>query len=285
MSRRLSRWLRRMLFIGIPLVFLLYLGSRTVAPELPPGVRKEILHPVLAGRNVTVTMYYPADRTEAPLAVVAHGFTRSKRYMAGWGVALAREGFIAAVPTQPALVDPQVNSQALAELVSQLRNGSIPLKVKPGAKAALMGFSMGGLTTMLAAGKQPVDAWVGLDPVGMNDSWLEVGKTLKAPCAVLRAEPGTWNKQGNARDLFAVLPGPKFTLKVRNATHLDVESPTDFVGQLLAGRVDPKRHATFESYSIAFLKAELLHDADAKRFISEAGNDPRLAEVEVDLTK
>jgi pimeloyl-ACP methyl ester carboxylesterase len=146
-----------------------------------------------------------------------------------------------------------------------------------------MGHSMGGLTALLAAGKQPVEAWVGLDPVGMNDSWLCVGKKLNTPCAVLRAEPGAWNMNGNARPLFAVLPEPKFTMKVRGSTHLDPESPTDVLGQLACGFADEKRRTVFERYALAFLKAHLLDDASAKQVLRDATKDSALTEVEVSL--
>ncbi len=278
--KKIRRWWPRLLIAGLLVCGFLFASTRTVTPAMPARVSKEARHLMLAGQPVSVTLYFPAARGDAPLVVVAHGFTRSKRYMAGWGVALAREGFIAAVPTQPALADHELNARVLAELVSELRSGKITSKVKAGPKSALMGFSMGGLTTMLAAGKQPVDAWVGLDPVGMDDSWLHAGKTVTIPCAVLRAEPQAWNKYGNARDVFAVLPGPKFSLKIRGATHLDAESPTDFLGQLTCGRADASRRATFERYAIAFLKATLMDDADARRILDGAKTDSALDEVQ-----
>lgn len=280
MKRRLFGWFRRLVITVVLLLPVLYWASRTETPPLPPGVTKQFLHPTLAGREVSVTMYYPANRAEAPLVVVAHGFTRSKRYMAGWGIALAREGFIAAVPTQPALANHELNARALAELAAQLRDGRIALKVKCNGHVGLMGHSMGGLTTLLAAGRQPVDSWVGLDPVGMDQSWLKVGKSLKIPCAVLRAEPGAWNMNGNARDLFAVLPGPKWSLKVKGSTHLDLESPTDLLGQIACGRADEKRRALFMRYAIAFLKATLMSDAEARKVIDSASGDSALTEIE-----
>lgn len=279
---RLLRLVRRLFVFGVPLLAFLYFTSRTTPPVLAPGVTKEVKVLPLAGRTVSVTFYYP-NQNEAPLVVVAHGFTRAKRYMAGWGALLARDGFIAAVLTQPGFADHELNANAIAELVAQVRSGSLKLKVKPTSRIGLMGHSMGGLTTLLAAGKQPVDAWVGLDPVGMNDSWLSVGKTLHTPCAVLRAEPGAWNMQGNARPLFAVLPGPKFTMKVRGSTHLDPESPTDVLGQLACGFADQKRREVFERYAIAFLKAQLLNDTSAKQVLRDAAKDSALTEVDVSL--
>ena len=268
-------------FIAIAILLLaLYWGTRTQAPHLGPEVRTQTRDMILAGQRVHVTYYIPINVMEAPLVVVAHGFTRSKRYMAGWGAELAAQGFIVAVPTQPALADHELNARVLAELVERTRQGQIKLKVTPVGRVAMMGFSMGGLTTFLAAAKHPIDAWVGLDPVGMDDSWLQVAKDVKFPCAVLRAEPGAWNKNGNARALYAVLPTPKFTLKVRHSTHLDAESPTDFVGQLACGWTDPARQALFKRYAFAFLKAHLVDDRESLRVLHAANHDDGVTEVD-----
>jgi dienelactone hydrolase len=171
-----------------------------------------------AGREVAVTIYYPAARDEAPVVIVAHGFTRSKRYMAGCGADLAAQGITAIVPTQPALADHALNARALAEIVEKIRSGELKLRVKANKKVGLMGFSMGGLTTLLAASKTSVDAWVGLDPVDMDGSGAKAAATLDVPSAILCAEPEPWNLNGNARGLIAVLPKVKLAVKVRHET-------------------------------------------------------------------
>ncbi len=273
------RWLRHLCLAALLLIGLLYWASRTPSLALPAGIGKETQHLTLAGYSVAVTLYYPANREAAPLVVVAHGFTRSKRYMAGWGIALARQGFIAAVPTQPTLMNHKLNAQALAELLHHLRDPKAQLEVKPNGQAAFLGFSMGGLTTLLAAEKTPVDAWVGLDPVDMNGTGQIAAKQLRIPCAVLRAEPSASNMQGNARAIFEQLAGKKITLKVREATHLDPESPSDYLGQWVCGFVDAERHAIFEKYIVAFLKATLLSDTEAQRLLDAAAHDAALTEV------
>ncbi|MDZ4404872.1 hypothetical protein [Prosthecobacter sp.] len=265
----LLRWLRRLLITTPLLLGFLYWASRTEAPALAAGVTKEVRHLTLAGQKVSVTLYYPAQRDQAPLVVVAHGFTRAKRHMAGWGADLAAQGFIVAVPTQPALLDHALNGRVLAELV---------VTFKTTHRTALMGFSMGGLTTLLAAAQTPVDAWVGLDPVDMDGSGQKIAASLKMPCAVLQAEPEAWNRQGNASGIIAALPGETFVIRVRNATHLDAESPTDLLGQLACGFVDAKRHALFKHYAIAFLKATLMNDEDAAKVLAGAVGDAALTQ-------
>lgn len=275
--KRFLRWLPRLLILGLVLLGSLHWASHTQTPILAAGVTKEVRQLTLAGRGVSVTLYYPADHAAAPLVVVAHGFTRSKRYMAGWGGELAAQGFLAAVPTQPALVNHELNARALAELVTQLRTNAHPLKVRCNGKAALMGHSMGGLTTLIAASKTPVDAWVGLDPVDMDGSGQKIAATLKIPAAVLRAEPEAWNMNGNATQLIVALHDPKFCILVRGGTHLDAEWPTDLLGQLACGFVHAPQQALFRRHALTFLRSTLMGDAAAAQVLSESQSDQSLA--------
>lgn len=259
-----SRWLIRGVVVLLVLSLFRYCATRTEAPPLPPGVSRQHTELDLAGRSVTVTLYKPAKDENAPLVVVAHGFTRSKRYMAGWGGHLAGQGFLVAVPTQPGFADHELNGRVLAALIEKYREKR---------RVALMGFSMGGLTTLHATKHTPVDAWVGLDPVDMNGSGRKIAAALKISTAVLRAEPEAWNMQGNATTLIDVLPGSKFAIQVRHGTHLDAEWPTDLLGQLACGFVDPQRQAAFRRYATAFLKAHLMNDTKAAEVLAGASKD------------
>jgi len=257
--KRLRKWLRRLLMVTLLLLGFAFWATRTEAPDLASGVTTEVRVLTLAGRRVSVTLYHPANPESAPLVVVAHGFMRGKRYMAGWGADLAANGFSVAVPTQPALADHPLNGRVLAELVEKLKSKQ---------KVALMGFSMGGLTTLLAAAQTPVDAWIGLDPVDMNGSGKKAAASLTMPCAILRAEPEAWNMHGNANNIIDAIPGSKFSIQIHGATHLDAESPTDLLGQLACGFVDAKRQTQFKHYAIAFLKATLMEDAEAQAILA-----------------
>ncbi len=244
----MSRWLRRTLIALLLLAVFGHFARQTDAPPLPPGVKKENLSLQLVGQAVSVSLYHPAKDTNAPLVAVAHGFTRSKRYMAGWGAHLAGEGFFVVVPTQPAFADHELNGRVLAALIEKYRSGR---------RVALMGFSMGGLTTLLATTHTPVDAWVGLDPVDMNGKGILAAAKLKAPAAFLLAEPEAWNMHGNSNGLIEAIPGEKEVFRIPGGTHLDAEWPTDLLGQLACGFVDATRQQQFREKATAFLKARL----------------------------
>ena len=267
---RWKRWLQCLLVLVLVLFGFVYWASRTVSPSLADGVTDQNVRLALAGEHVSVTLYFPKQRENAPLVVVAHGFTRSRRNMAGWGADLAAQGFLVAVPTQPALADHTLNGKALAALVDHLRQGHRPPSV------ALMGFSMGGLTTLLATQHTSVDVWVGLDPVDMSGEGRKVAANLQVPTAVLCAEPEAWNMRGNGKAIAQALLQPKLLARIKGATHLDAESPTDLLGQLACGFVDADCQAQFKRYASAFLRATLLKDLAAEQEMMRVANDPGL---------
>lgn len=249
-----SRWCLRSVLALVGLSLWAHCATRTEDPPLPRGVKKEHVSLELAGQSVSATLYHPAKDENSPLVVVAHGFTRSERYMAGWGGHLAFAGFFAVVPTQPSFAHLERNGRVLATVVEKYRSGR---------RVALMGFSMGGLTTLLATTHTPVDAWVGLDPVDMNGQGQVAAAKLKAPALLLTAEPEAWNRHGNAHALAAAIPRKKQLIRIPGATHLDAEWPTDLLGQLACGFVDEKRQQQFRAKATEFLKKVLLGETKA----------------------
>ena len=256
--KRLLRWLLRFGLVGVLFLGFFYWATRTEAPSLPAGVRREVVHLTLVGQSISVTLYHPARDDTAPLVLVVHGFMRSKRYMAGWGAHLAGEGFLVAVPTQPSLANHKLNGSVIAELVEKLREKR---------RVALVGFSMGGLTTLLAAADSPVDAWLGLDPVDMDGFGKRVAKRLQVPSAVLQAEPEAWNRYGNASGIVDSLPGDSFSIKINQATHLDAEWPTDLLGQMTCGFTSASCQQEIRRIATAFLRSSLLNDMEATQVL------------------
>jgi hypothetical protein len=200
--------------------------------------------------------------------------------VAGWGGMLAAQGFLAVVPDLPTVADHARNGRALAELLAGVQAGKWTAPPKPSPAAALVGFSAGGLSTLLAAGGNTnLSCWVGLDPVALGaDADRAIG-SLRFPCFVLRAEPAQWNADGIARQTFASLPGPAFTLAVNHATHVDAENPTSPAADWICGPSDPARREVFGRYLLASLQVGLRHDQAAFRQLLAATNDPAVHDV------
>jgi pimeloyl-ACP methyl ester carboxylesterase len=252
----------------------LFTGCRTVVLRTPEGVVKSEQKVKLTGKEVAVDFYLPQGLKKAPVVVVAHGFSRSRLNMAGWGGLLASNGFIVAIPDLPAWSDHERNGQAIRELLGRILSKSLVTEPAPNGDSALMGFSMGGLCTLLAAATNGlVQCWVGLDPVDSGRKGAEAAKQLQIPCAVLQAEPSRCNADGNAKQIVAGLPGPLLALRVQNGTHPDPEQPTDWLAELVCGKADPDRRAIFERYTLAVLKSVCFGDAPSLATLAAATND------------
>lgn len=245
---------------------------------MPHGVVKQTSRVVLTGRAVTVDIYAQTGATNAPVVIVAHGFSRGRRHMAGWGGMLAASGFIAAIPDQPTWADAPRNARALAELLAKLRTGDIAQAATSGRRAAMVGFSLGGLSTLMAASQAKADAWVGLDPVDMGGLGRRAATGNRIPSAVLLAEPAPWNHYGTAQRIIRSLPNPPFSLRVRGATHCDVEWPSDWLGRIACGPTETTRRDAFARYTLAFLRATLMEDATAAAILRAAATDPAIAD-------
>ncbi len=279
-----KRWagLRPKILAGMlaPWLAVLCCSCRTQQPAAPKRPSTLSRHVNLTGKAVPVDFYLPSGVREAPVVVIAHGFSRSRLNMAGWGGILASNGFMVAIPDLPALADREQNSRAISELLDLINQGEIVAQPKPAGGAALMGFSMGGLSSLLAASSNSnVHCWIGLDPVSAGSKGVKAAASLSIPCAVLRAEPAAWNMRGSARRLTKALAGPFVALRVKKATHSDPEDPTDSLTELLCGRSDPLRHQTFERYALATLRAVFFGDPASLAVLQAAAGDPAVAEV------
>jgi dienelactone hydrolase len=250
------------------------------ASPLPEGVDKRSQKLVLAGGSVKVDFYLPRDSMSASVVVIAHGFSRNRRTMAGWGGLLAQQGYLASVPDLPTWTDHERNGRAVAELLAAVQSGNVIQQPKPSGRAALVGFSAGGMATLLvAAGNTNVSCWVGLDPVGKGRATIQAAAFLDIPCFVLRAEPSWWNAKGNARQIFAALPGPAFSLAVNDASHVDAENPTSRAAEWACGKSDPMRREVFGRYLLSCLRVGLLQDAASLAQLQAATNDAAVREV------
>ena len=210
-----------------PLFLAILAAGCVTAPEVPPNIRAETHRVEAVGETFPVDFYYqPGDRPR-PLAVVVHGFLANKERMAHWGVTLAREGFIVAVPTNPTRANDNRNTAAIVGLAQAGRAGQWPVAAKTDGRVVLVGFSRGGFETLLAAAElgDAIDAWVGLDPVDRNGKGKTAATKVRAPGLALLADPAPLNANGNAHGMLSHYAGPIEVVRVPDAGHLDAESP------------------------------------------------------------
>ncbi len=280
-ARHVGRYDLRSFLVLMGLVGLLT-GCGSPDLKTPVGIVKSEQRIKLTGKEVAVDFYLPLGVKKAPVVVVAHGFSRSRSNMAGWGSLLASNGFIALIPDLPAWADHDRNSRAVRELLDRVSSKALVTQPEPNGQGALMGFSMGGLCTLLAAAtNSQVRCWVGLDPVDAGRKGATAAGGLNIPCAVLLAGPSRCNANGNAAQIVAALSGPFFTLRVRAATHADPEQPTDWLAELACGKADPKRHEIFERYAVAALKAACFGDAPSVATLAAATNEVAVKDVSI----
>lgn len=196
-------------------------------PDLPADIRKETRRVQIGRENVSVDFYHHVDSKSRPMAVIVHGFLANKERMAHWGVILAREGFLAAVPTNPTRANDNRNTAAIVGLVQAGRAGQWPVAARTDGRVVLVGFSRGGFETILAAAElgDAIDAWVGLDPVDRNGKGKSAAAKVRVPGLALLADPAPLNANGNARGMLSRYAGLLEVVRVPDTGHLDAESP------------------------------------------------------------
>lgn len=198
----------------------------------------------LDGHRVTLDVY-PAAGPLRGAAILSHGFTRSRRTLAGHAQALADAGVLVLTPDLPCTFDFRCNARALAELVGSLRAGGT--FGDPVERVMLVGFSAGGLSSLLAADTPGVVGYVGLDPFDRVMSGeaerlgLAAAGRLKTEALLLRAPPSSCNAQAVAAPWGTALPAVWRDELITGASHCDFESPTDWMCRLACGDTDPAR--------------------------------------------
>jgi dienelactone hydrolase len=211
-------------------------------PAAPSPVQTQVHE--LDGHHVTLDVYPAAGRLRGA-AILSHGFTRSRRTMAGHAQALADAGVLALTPDLPCTFDFRCNARALAALVGSLRAGGT--FGAPVERVMLVGFSAGGLSSLLAADTPGVVGFVGLDPFDRTMSGeaerlgLAAAGRLRTEALLLRAPPSRCNAEAVAAPWGTVLPALWRDELIAGASHCDFESPTDWVCRLACGDADPAR--------------------------------------------
>jgi hypothetical protein len=191
---------------------------------------------------VPIDVHRPAGAPRGAV-ILSHGFTRSRTTLGGHAAAIAAAGAIALSPDLPYTFDFRRNAQGLSELVATLRAGG-PFG-PPVDRVVLVGFSAGGLSSLLAAGAPGVVGYVGLDPfdkVGRDGALgRDFAPGLRTEAVLLRAPPSRCNAQAVAAPWGGLLPRVLRDTVIDGASHCDFESPTDWMCRWACGDTDPAR--------------------------------------------
>jgi predicted dienelactone hydrolase len=193
----------------------------------------------LADQSTEVDVYLPAVLPPRGLAVIAHGFTRSRGRHGLLAARLAEEGFAVAVPDLPHWVQHDANADAIVALVRAVE-AEHGLDARP---VVLIGTSAGGLAALLATERVPrLALWIGLDPVDTFGISEGAARNLQAPALVLRAPSGACNVGGSARRIAGWLPQRRAE-RIEGASHCDFEDTTNWRCESVCGPADPARQA------------------------------------------
>lgn len=243
-NARMKRLARRVRKVAAALVAAAAAIVTLSAAAAPASVLVQTQVHALVGHRVTLDVY-PAAGPLRGAAILSHGFTRSRRTLAGHAQALADAGVLALTPDLPCTFDFRCNARALAALVASLRAGGT--FGAPVERVMLVGFSAGGLSSLLAADTPGVVGFVGLDPFDRTLSGesgragLAAAGRLRTEVLLLRAPPSSCNADSVAAPWATALPSLWRDELIAGASHCDFESPTDWVCRLACGGTDPAR--------------------------------------------
>jgi dienelactone hydrolase len=202
----------------------------------------------VAERRFDANLFRPPAAPRGTV-VLAHGFLRDRQSLDALASELADLGALVLVPDLPFLADPVGNASALSAIVIDVRSGRFgPVP----ARTVLIGYSAGGLASLLAAARTPgVTGWIGLDPVDRDGEGLHAAARVSAPAIILRAAPHSCNAFANSHSWGAFLPRLGRDDLVEAATHCDFENPGDPVCAAACGAPDPQRQAAIRAQAAA----------------------------------
>lgn len=240
--------------IVVALFAVFVVSCASVNPYANTNVTRKTIRVKLPTGAADVDVYCPNAAAPAPMVIVAHGFLRHRRNMSGWGHHLAKEGFVVVVPDLPTRSDHVRNGRFISELRAySLGDASWKKHIDP-ARVGLLGFSAGGLSSLLSAAYSPgIPIWIGLDPVDRDGLGVKAASMVQSRAVVLTAEPSACNAYGNARDIIAALSRPEH-FRVTGAVHVDAEWPTSFFAELVCGRSTDEKRAEFQVLATKALK-------------------------------
>jgi dienelactone hydrolase len=225
-------------------LMLIAVSSVLHASESTSNIKPQTQVVKINGHSVEVDVYKPIGPQKGT-AILTHGFTRSRTTMGEHAQALAARGVLALTPDMPCTFDFRCNASAITEMVSLLRNtttfGSSNQRVM------LVGFSAGGLSSLLAADTPGVVGFVGLDPfdrVLSNETeraGITASRKLTTEALLLRAPASSCNAKAVAAPWGSEIKALWRDELITGASHCDFEAPTDWKCRLACGDPDPAR--------------------------------------------
>jgi dienelactone hydrolase len=263
------------------LTLLVLLLAAACAAAQPTTFTKDTASIEYAGFEGSVDIYRPGNGVSAGVAIIAHGFTRSRVRHRDLGRALAVAGVTAVIPDLPNVMDLWGNGDAIVGLADKLEAGNFGALPAERSRLVLIGTSAGGLATVLAAAKLPgLAGWIGLDPVDRTGTGSEAAAQLDAPAVVLLGGASSCNLFGSGRVIAHALPHLVRTTAWKDASHCDFEDPTTNLCRVLCGKSSPQRQArirdatvraTLELLGMAAAKAETTSGATAPDDVEATG--------------
>lgn len=208
-------------------------GSADPGPKETPPVdyRRTGPHGVHAGSAsligatgcaLEVGTWGPTDAPEAPVVVLAHGFSRTPAQVAGWAEHLAGWGLRVLTPAlcHASLFDTDhVGNGADLAAVAAWAGGGV----------VYAGHSAGGLAGLLAAAGDPsARGVIGLDLTDAEGLGEAAAGELAATFYALAGEPSDCNSQGNGAAAYRAAALAR-GLRVSEADHCDFEDATDWL--------------------------------------------------------
>jgi hypothetical protein len=164
---------------------------------------------------------------------------------------------LAGRPDLPTRSDHARNGRFISDLQAYFTDGEVWKKRIDPTRRGLLGFSAGGLATLLSAADSPsVAIWVGLDPVDRRGLGAAVARSVQARAVVITADPSACNAYGNALDIVAALSRPEH-FSIPGAVHVDAEWPTSWIAELICGRSTAERRDEFRRRATKALRETL----------------------------
>jgi dienelactone hydrolase len=226
--------------------FIVLIHCPVFAAESLAKVSAQTLALNIGGKTVDVDVYKPAG-PHSGAAILTHGGFRNRKTMAEHALALATRGVLTLAPDMPCTFDHRCNARAIAQLVNLLR--STHTFGTRTDRVMLVGFSAGGLSSLLAADTPGVVGFVGLDAYDhllSNQSerlGIVAARRLAIEALLLRAPASSCNAQSVAAPWGLEFKALWRDELIAGATHCDFEAPTDWMCRLACGDTDAARQS------------------------------------------